>query len=492
MNTKSALQSTNGVVLLINWLLSSFLILGYIVEYVKGGKPLAYVASFIAIVAVPMIVASVVHVRNKESTVLRYITLTGYFFMYIFVMATAERDLVYVYLFPIVLMYFLYFNLRLMVVSCSLVLVINVARIANLVLIQGKADASSTTNYTIQLVSVFLFSLALIIATRLSNRFSNEKLVSIEREKVKQEAILADVLKTASVLDHNSRKVYEIVEQLAVSAETITHSVSEIARGAGETAESIQVQSELTGRIHQTIADTSGLSRNMETIFADTVKTVNEGMDIVGSLGSKAAVVNENSEHVHEVIADLKEKSNAIQNITEMISGISTQTNLLSLNAAIESARAGEAGKGFTVVADEIRKLATQSKESASSIAQIIKVLQEKADTAVEVVGKLRKENNEQHELIRNTQTIFTGILSRMQEVNVDVREINARIEEILLSNNRIVESIGGVSAVSEQTSASTQEASAMTDQNIHMAGVAKQLVNELIDTSAAMSKYVK
>ncbi len=491
MNMDVSLQRANKAVLIINWMLNFFLILGYILEFIKGNKTLSYVITFILLVLIPMGVSSVVYIKKKDSVALKYVTLCGYLIMYIFVMFTATKVLVFVYMFPIVLMYFLYFNMKLMIAGCGIIMAINLARIVYGVFVLGLKDVDTTTEYTIQFAAVFLFSISLIISTKLSNLFNKEKVDSIREEKMRQEAVLTEVLKTASVLDSNSKKVYEIVEKLALSTELVTRAVNEIAIGASNTAENIQVQSELTHNIHNIIKDASGLSQDMGKTTVQAAKAVEDGIGIVDSLSSESVEVNRNSENMYNTMKELKTKSNEIQGITEIITGISEQTNLLALNASIESARAGEAGRGFAVVAEEIRKLAEQSKLSASSIASIISELHEQADKAVDAAVRSKTVNEKQNGLIIRTKSVFGSIAEKMKEVDGNVGLVNKRINEILASNDSIVESINDISAVSQQATANAEEASAMTGENIKQADIAKKLVSELMETSRKMEKFI-
>jgi len=485
------LKSTNGVVLMINCVLDVFLILGYIGEVLKGQKTAAYVLTFSVIVIIPIAFAGLVYLKNRENRYLKYITLVGYFIMYIFVMFTAERILVYVYMFPIVLMYFLYFDMRFMIGSCTIVFVINLVKIAVDVFVRGYSTPTHITDYTIQGASVLLFNISLIISTRLSNRYNREKIASINTEKTKQEAILTDVLKIASVLDNNSQKVYKIVEDLASSTNVVTGAIGEIASGAAGTAESIQNQLNMTRNIQETIVDTSDLSNKMSVLSNESTEVLETGIGVVQDLNRKAAAVSENSEQAYVVMKELKEKSDQIQAITEMITGIAEQTNLLALNASIESARAGEAGRGFAVVAEEIRKLAVQSRDSAAGIATIIHELKQKADQSSEVVSGLKAVNADQYGLITRAKDIFDQVLVKVQQVNENVIRVKSRMGEMVESNNKIVESINEISALSQEATATSQEASSMANQNIEQARQARSLVEELLQTAHEMDKYM-
>lgn len=489
---KVASRRVNRFVLILNWGIDLFLIAGYIIEYFKGAKTLSYLLVMMAIIVIPMVTATFIFLKNNRSNIMKYITLSGYFVLYGFAMFTAppERLHVFAYMFPIVLSYFLYFDLKLVLAASVAFTSVNVARIVYLTFFLGYNSSYDTTNYLIQFGCVLMFAVSLMYSTKISNTFSEEKIRDIMEEQSKQENILTDVLKIAAVLDKNSKEVHRIVKELEEFTNTASNAVMEIEKGAADTASNIQVQSGLTHDIHGLISDTSKDSEVMEQISVNTAEAVAEGMEIIEVLNEKSDDVSQNSDSAYNIMLDLKQKTDEIRTITDLISSISEQTNLLSLNAAIESARAGETGKGFAVVADEIRKLAAQSKESTDGIIRIINELYDQTDRSVEAVLKLKEANEEQNALVSRTMDIFTGISQKMNEVRENVNRVNDKVSKILEANNKMVESINEISAVSEQVTASAQEACALSAQNIEKAREAGVYVEELIETSMQMSKY--
>lgn len=491
MQENSQIKRTNKVVLLINLLLNATTFIGYLLEVLRGGRTLGYLLTFSAIIFIPLIIAIIVYRKKPASSSIKYITLMGYLFFYLFVNLTSPYLITYVYFFCIILMYYLYFDLKLIIVACSVAFIINIIKIIYSIFILKSNTGGAVTEYTIQIASLILFSLSIIISTRLSIIINNENLGNILAEQKKQAEILDDVLKIAAVIEKNSQDVYTIVEESATGSDVISNAINEISSGVVHTAESIQNQSVMSKNIHSLIVDTSELSEQMEALSNESVNALNEGIEHVRELSEKALVANEKNQYAYRKMQELTEKANEIQSIAEIITGISEQTNLLSLNASIEAARAGENGRGFAVVADEIRKLAMQSKDSATSIAEILESLGRKATRTSESVVILKDINDQQTDLINNTKNVFENIAVKIGEFTNDVRLVTQRLGEIVSSNNKVIDSITEVSALSEEATANTEEANAMTSISRENADKARVLAKELIENSNNFKKYL-
>ncbi|HPB87071.1 MAG TPA: methyl-accepting chemotaxis protein [Thermotogota bacterium] len=483
-------MSSNKVVLAINWFLDLFLIGGYIVEYFKGTRSLLFVGSFVLIVLVPILLATALFIRDKKSQSMKYITLAGYFILYVVAMFTSPRILIYVYFFPIISMYLLYYNLKLIVYSCIGIAAINIARIVWQVLFLKMTSLELSTDFTIQFASVFLYGFSIIVTTRLSNKFNSEKIASIEEEKQKQEQILKNVLQLSSTVEQNAKNVSDIIEKLHHSTADLSEGVLKVEETSDHTFESVQNQSELIKSIQTVIEKTSRSSEHMGELSHQTLEMTREGLKHVKGLSANVQQVNSESEGVYHTMKDLARNCAEIQDITQIIRGISDQTNLLSLNASIESARAGEAGKGFAVVAEEIRKLAMQSKTSAEDIGQIIKELINKAEQSVKAFDKLNSSFNDQNLIISGTQDIFTKIIEQTNTLDRLVEEVAERVNEISAYNANIVKNIEDISVDCEHTQNIVKKTAEVTQYHRLETSEALKYTDELKTSSLEFEKY--
>lgn len=428
--------------------------------------------------------------RNPYSAILKRVTAYLYFLYYIIILFGSHNILLFTIVSPILTIYVLYFDLRLIKRASVLIILSNIVLVIYNIFYLGMNTPKELSNFYLQIICILGYGANLFITTYLSNKFNSIKLGSIQDEKEKQQSLLTDILRVAGILSNNSKSVYHIVEELTVTNQSINSAVSEITKGTSASAESIQKQVLLTNQVQNIIQETSDLSENMKNISKETSSSVSHGITIVEELSEQANIVNQYNDNVFNLISGLNQKSIDIVRIIDAIRNIADQTNLLSLNAAIESARAGEAGKGFAVVADEIKKLSEQSKNSVDDIGNIIKELQRDSENSLQAVLALRDVSKKQNEIVLTTKEIFNEVNHKMTVVDENVDKVTYKISDILEANDNIAIHISELSAVSEETMANAQEANAMTLESLDKVNTSKNLVEELIKTSNEMDKY--
>ena len=197
---------------------------------------------------------------------------------------------------------------------------------------------------------------------------------------------------------------------------------------------------------------------------------------------------------IEEISSRISSTQNAVSNINERvegISGIASQTNLLSLNASIEAARAGEMGKGFAVVAEEIRKLADDSDSLASEIRSEMDALLQEAEQAVNAATHVMEGNAEQQKALAKTFESVKGMLEDIEETVRSVDKISNEADTCVDSNALVTNAMTSLSAISEEnaassetTGASVQELSAtvgtLADSAASLKDIAEQLNEEM------------
>lgn len=438
----------------------------------------------------PMLGCYFILKQNEANANFKYYIMVAYIIMYATIIESARGQQLFPVIFGVLVMFHLYYDIKVMLCILGSIFVINATALVIRWNVQGASRIDLISTEINNVILIISFLIMLYGVAKLSASDNKAKIEVIEKEKEAQKTLMQDILKVAKLLNINCEKVHDIVEQVSTASESVSSAISQIAEGAVETANTIENQLDITKNIQEQIALTSEEFTNMKSAFEDSEAYFASGMSLVGELDEKAKVTNDISNETKEVMEEFKQKSAQINQIIEVITSISEQTNLLSLNASIESARAGEAGRGFAVVAGEVGKLAAQSKNATTSIASIIKDLQSHTENVAQNVTKLSGVAEEQGKLIADTRDTFYKMIEVIKALYKRTQDINGKMDIIVTENNGIVESIHDISAVSEQTTASSEEVATMAIKNTHLSEDASTYVKELLDLANELKKY--
>lgn len=320
----------------------------------------------------------------------------------------------------------------------------------------------------------------------LANQFNlmGEKLQTMvsEIERKNQESA-KQAEKTAQLLQHLqsvAMRVSEATENVASSASQISATTVEMSRTVED--QSIQVNGIAAAmeQMTSTISDTTGqISRATEMSNDASHQAVHGGTVVsstISSIERIASVVLRSADSVEQ----LGKNSEQIGAIIETIEQIADQTNLLALNAAIEAARAGEAGRGFAVVADEVRKLAEQTRHATQEIAGTIRTIQQQTGTVVVEIGEGRKEVEKTKASAAQTSAALEVIIDRNQSLQEIINHIAAASEEQTATSQDVSANVVHVSSAFTQTSAAVSEVAQTANRLATLTEDLRSLVNEL------------
>lgn len=263
------------------------------------------------------------------------------------------------------------------------------------------------------------------------------------------------VSETSATKAHEARLAFGQVassfQEVATGTENQQHSAEESARAMEEMAIGIQRIAEASS----TMAESSKHMANEAVAGNQSVEKVSGQMDSI----------NRSVSHSADVVRSLDSRSAEISQIVEVIASIASQTNLLALNAAIEAARAGEQGRGFAVVADEVRKLAEQSNDSANQIANLITEIQRETTSAVQAMDEGTREVEAGIQIAHETGEAFRRIMDSTQDVADQVQEISSVAEQMSAATEQVTASILQLSSIAKESAESASSVAASTEE---------------------------
>ena len=273
--------------------------------------------------------------------------------------------------------------------------------------------------------------------------------------------IVTEVDEHAGILDDRMASLNALAEANSTSTNQIRQVMDDLSSTAVTLADNVQ---SVNAKVNE-------MGDNMSAINSEAV-TLNDNSDKMNRAGQNVSesmtLVLTSSHTASDIIAQLIEQVNetnkaiaSINEAVELISDITSQTNLLSLNASIEAARAGQAGRGFAVVASEIKQLADQSSQGADSIKNIADNILEKSNRSVILTGRMKELAEQEQTDIGNAKESF-DILNRIIEENAAIAQtVMDKTKNLEALKLDIINSVSELSAISEENAASNEEVTA-------------------------------
>lgn len=278
----------------------------------------------------------------------------------------------------------------------------------------------------------------------------------------------------ADMIDHTKKLVHKVqnatgqLETSSMEVEEISGVINEYSKGITKAINDInEGMSRQSVHAQECVAKTDVLSEEIQGVGAvvekvgalvdQTEEMINQGMEMVKLLGSRASETTQMTETVGESIRALKQETEMINGFVGIITDISGQTNLLSLNASIEAARAGEAGRGFSVVAEEIRKLADDSAKAAAEIRTRVESIGGQTMESVKSAEQARRMVDLQTESVEQVVDIFRKMQEQMNLLVTGLKQIVESMEKADSERSEAVTAVKNISDIIEETAGNAE-----------------------------------
>ncbi|WP_396021181.1 methyl-accepting chemotaxis protein [Bacillus sp. S/N-304-OC-R1] len=305
--------------------------------------------------------------------------------------------------------------------------------------------------------------------------------------------MLNDVQMATSEISMLTSQLSEGATQTGTASDQVAATISSIAEEMNAMKENVESATEIINGLQTEILNITNRLEGASSTAEQASTSAMIGQKTSQSVQEEMNRVNQTLQNSSVAVEELGERMDKIGKITQLITSIASQTNLLALNAAIEAARAGEHGKGFAVVADEVRKLAEETSKAGADIITMLAEIQIRTEHAIELMKNGSSSFSEVELLVNQSLDSFQSISGAIETISVQVEDIyrtstivnkqadiaSEQIDKINNSSVQMSEGMTTIAAAAEEQVATLEENLASTNNVSNLVESLKEKVNQ-------------
>lgn len=459
-----------------------FLTVAYVVEFVKGARTIGYLLIMLALCLVPSALCWIFYKKNSETKAVMYAMGIGFSILYAFAVLTTTSTFAYTYIFPMMIAVTLFSNVKYSAVMCIVSVVINAADIIYRLLADKMAVGLS--DIEIRVAGVVVVGVFLIVSTVSLKKTGEARMTLINAEKDKADKALEDNLNMAAKISSDISNVTMKMEDIGESVVHIRESMKQVADGSNETSEAVQMQMQKTEDIQRYVRDVKNTAEEITHEMQIAIQVLGTGNEHIIGLKEQVQKSVDANNTMQEKMQALNAHADNLNTIIETITDVANRTGLLALNASIEAARAGEAGRGFAVVAGEVSALSGQTKDATVHIVDLIRNMNEELTAVAEAIRMVTECNRAYAVSTGEVSDSFAKITSSTEKIGDQVELMERITRSLQVANEGIVDSIQTISAITEEVTAHSGETYDACEKNSVMVQEVAAIVEDLNETA--------